>query len=186
MQPNAITLPEARKQGVPISLRPPEGEDGAAIWQLIKECGTLDENSMYCNLLQCTHFAQTCAVAEMGDEPVGWVSGYIPPDDPEVLFIWQVCVSDKARGQGIAKRLIKEVLERDVCRDVTSIHSTITLDNDASWALFGSMAEGLDAQMRSEPLFKREEHFDGAHDTEHLVMIGPFHLGATDVQSKAA
>ncbi|HEY8594350.1 MAG TPA: diaminobutyrate acetyltransferase [Devosiaceae bacterium] len=157
-----------------VTIRRPAASDGPAVWQLVKQSGSLDENSMYCNLLQCTHFAQTCAIAEIGGEVAGWLSGYIPPEEPDVLFVWQVCVSSRLRGQGIARRLVDDVLSRRVCSAVTSIHSTITLDNDPSWALFGSIAEGLDANLHSEPHFTTEKHFDGAHDTEHLVMIGPF------------
>ena len=37
---------------------------------------------MYCNLIQCDHFSDTCIVGEMNGEIVGWVSGYVLPDDP--------------------------------------------------------------------------------------------------------
>src|SRR5690606_23617577 len=65
-----------------LSLRPPQLEDGAAVWELIRACGPLDDNSMYCNFLQCDHFADTCVVAELDGEIVGWVSGYILPAEP--------------------------------------------------------------------------------------------------------
>ncbi|MCP1336369.1 diaminobutyrate acetyltransferase [Futiania mangrovi] len=156
-----------------IRFRMPEEGDGAQIWALVKE-STLDDNSMYCNLLQCTHFADTCAVAEMDGEIVGWVSGYIPPQEPDVLFIWQVCVSEKARGRGLAKKLILSLLHRPACAEVRRIRSTITADNQASWALFGSVAEKLGTVLTRRPHFTRDNHFDGAHATEHLVTIGPF------------
>ena len=35
-----------------------------AIWELISACPPLDTNSAYANLLQCTHFADTCVIAE--------------------------------------------------------------------------------------------------------------------------
>ncbi len=51
-------------------LREPEAEDGADIWALVRDCKPLDENSMYCNLIQCDHFSDTCIVAELDDEIV--------------------------------------------------------------------------------------------------------------------
>jgi L-2,4-diaminobutyric acid acetyltransferase len=45
-------------------IRVPQPGDGPRIWRLIKAAGALDTNSLYCNLLQCSHFAETCAVAE--------------------------------------------------------------------------------------------------------------------------
>lgn len=155
-------------------IRAPRREDGAGVWDLVQGTAGLDDNSMYCNLLQCTHFAATCALAEIDGEVVGWMSGYIPPESPDVLFVWQVCVSEKARGQGLARRLIASVLARDVCSNVRRVHSTITNDNAASWALFGSIADALGADLTRQPHFKRDDHFDGRHETEHLVSIGPF------------
>lgn len=154
-----------------LTFRIPERGDGAAIWQLIRDCGPLDDNSMYCNLLQCDHFAETCVVAELDGEIVGWVSGYIVPGEPDTLFVWQVAVSAAARGRGVGKRMLAELLKRDVCRQVRRLKTTITKDNRASWALFGAFAEAVEGAMRREAYFKRDEHFEGRHDTEHLVTI---------------
>ncbi|WDR02628.1 diaminobutyrate acetyltransferase [Devosia algicola] len=118
-------------------------------------------------------------------EVVGWISGYIPPDHIDTLFVWQVCVSEKARGRGLARRLITAVLARNVCADVTRIQSTITKDNGASWALFGSIAERLDTDLTRKAHFRRDDHFDGQHDTEFLVTIGPFEREALTIRSAA-
>jgi L-2,4-diaminobutyric acid acetyltransferase len=158
----------------PINFRHPRKSDGSAINDLIAECGVLDENSVYCNFLQCTHFASTCLLAERGDEIVGWVSGYRLPEDPEILFIWQVAVSAAARGQGLASRLITGLLAQDSCAGVNRLKTTITPENEASWALFSSVAEQLDADFNRGTWLESEAHFDGAHETEHMVEIGPF------------
>ncbi|MCD7059444.1 diaminobutyrate acetyltransferase [Pelagibacterium xiamenense] len=184
MQLTAIT-PTKGKADQKIAIRTPRREDGSNVWQLIQDTAKLDDNSMYCNLLQCTHFASTCAVAEMDGEIVGWVSGYIPPEDPEAYFVWQVCVSEKARGKGLAKRLISAVLARKACENVTHVKSTITSDNKASWALFGSIAETLETELSRKPHFIRDAHFAGKHDTEFLVTIGPFEREALPVRSAA-
>jgi L-2,4-diaminobutyric acid acetyltransferase len=165
--------------------RAPQPEDGAAIWALVQDTKGLDDNSMYCNLLQCTHFAATCALAEIDGRVVGWVSGYIPPKAPDVLFVWQVCVSERARGQGLARRLIASVLARDACAGVRVVHSTITQDNAASWALFGAIADSLDADLTRQPHFERDDHFDGRHETEYLVSIGPFERDALSLRDAA-
>ncbi|MBD3678589.1 MAG: diaminobutyrate acetyltransferase [Rhodobacteraceae bacterium] len=153
-------------------LRKPEDADGSDVWALIKECKPLDENSMYCNLIQCDHFGETCVVAELDGEVVGWVSGYLVPDDnEETLFVWQVAVSEKARGQRLGGRMLQELLERDVCSNVKRLQTTITKDNDASWGLFKGFAKRQGAELDSEPYFKKNEHFDGEHSTEHMVTI---------------
>lgn len=128
---------------------------------------------MYCNLLQCTHFADTCIVAEQGGHFVGWVSGYRPPDDPSTLFVWQVAVHEKARGTGLARKMLLALLERPATNIVHYIKTTVTADNDASRALFRSIARQRRAPLEEETGFEREKHFCGRHDSERLIVIGP-------------
>ncbi|MBK5934416.1 diaminobutyrate acetyltransferase [Rhodovulum imhoffii] len=154
-----------------LRLRPPHASDGHAVWSLVRDCKPLDENSMYCNLLQCDHFAETCVLAEMGGDVVGWVSGYIPPTRPDTLFVWQVAVSAKARGMGLGRRMLGELLARGACADVTRLQTTITPDNAPSWGLFRGLARRLGATLSDAPHFTRNRHFDGAHATEHMVTI---------------
>lgn len=154
-----------------ITLRKPVDADGSDIWALIAECQPLDRNSMYCNLLQCGHFAETCVLAERDGAVVGWVSGYLVPDDPRVLFIWQVAVSGRARGAGLAQRMLTALLDREACAAVDRLKTTITRDNAPSWALFRRFAQRHGAEIDSETHFTRDGHFDGRHATEHMVTI---------------
>jgi L-2,4-diaminobutyric acid acetyltransferase len=153
------------------SLRKPAAEDGADIWRLVRACKPLDENSMYCNLVQCDHFRDTCIVAEMDGEIVGWVSGYKLPDDPETLFVWQVAVSETARGTGLGTLMLRGLLSRENCKGVTRVQTTITRDNGASWALFRKFTELSEGELSSAPYFSKDEHFDTLHDTEYMVTI---------------
>jgi L-2,4-diaminobutyric acid acetyltransferase len=151
-------------------LRKPLATDGADIWALVKSCKPLDENSMYCNLVQAEHFRDTCVVAELDGEIVGWISGHMIPASDE-LFVWQVAVSPKARGLGLGTLMLLELIERDACDGATHLKTTITEDNDASWALFRSFARTISGELADEPHFHRDVHFDGHHDTEHMVTI---------------
>lgn len=153
--------------------RTPRAEDGAAVSALIADCPPLDFNSAYCNLLQCTHFAETCVVAEQGGAYAGWISGYRPPASPEQLFIWQVAVHREARGTGLGGRMLDYLIARHSAHGVDTLISTITEANVASWALFTSFARRHGAPLARRPIFDRDVHFAGAHETEHLVSIGP-------------
>lgn len=157
----------------PIRLRPPVSQDGAAVFKLVSSCPPLDPNSLYCNLLQATHFASTSVAADMDDELVGFISGYRLPNNPETLFIWQVAVGERARGQGLATRMVRHILERPENAGVTTIETTITEDNQASWALFTSLAKKLDADLSRQVMFDKHDHFAGQHATEMLVTIRP-------------
>lgn len=155
-------------------LRRPTPEDGVAVNDLVEQCKPLDENSVYCNLLQCSHFSETCSIAELDGEPVGFVSGYIVPEEDNSLFVWQVAVSPKARGLKLAKRMIIDILRRPASRDVRHIKTTITPDNKASHGVFKSVARELGAEIERDVLFDKEEHFDGQQKSEVLWNIGPF------------
>lgn len=163
----------ARAHSDELRLRKPEPRDGARVWQLIKECPPLDRNSMYCNILQCTDFADTCIVAELRNRVVGWISGYRPPDDEDTLFIWQVAVHEDARGMGLAKKMLSRLLRRSDCEDVSYLRTTVTPGNAPSRALFRSLADRWDAPLKETAGFDEELHFRGQHESERLITIGP-------------
>ncbi len=156
-----------------ISFRHPVAEDGYAVNQLIAACPPLDTNSAYCNLLQCSHFADTCVVAELDGEIVGWVSAYIEPKNPENLFIWQMAVSEKARGCALAQRMLMFLLGQRQCSATRFVETTITADNSASRRVFQKLAESFDTDCVESVMFSKEVHFANKHNTEFLFQIGP-------------
>ncbi|MDH5710906.1 MAG: diaminobutyrate acetyltransferase [Gammaproteobacteria bacterium] len=162
-----------------MEFRRPLATDGVDVSSLIKACPPLDTNSMYCNLLQCTHFSSTSIAAIHNHNIVGFISGYIIPDRPDTLFIWQVAVDESARGHGLASRMIKEILSRPSCSKLSYIETTITKSNIASWNLFESLANKLNTKIKKSTMFDRDRHFSGNHDTELLARIGPISLTQT-------
>ena len=157
----------------------PTSRDGYPLHELVAACPPLDPNSVYCNLLQCHHFSATSVKVEAVDgqgnvELVGFVSGYRPPERSDVLFVWQVAVSSKARGMNLGVRMIRSILERKSSSGIDTVHTTITPDNAASWGLFKKLARELGCDYQDEVLFRREDHFGGQHDDEVLMTIGPF------------
>lgn len=128
---------------------------------------------MYCNLLQCTHFKETCICAKSDGQLVGFVSGYLLPDRPNTLFVWQVVVAEAGRGQGLASRMLTTLLNQPACKKVEFIETTITPDNQASQALFKRLAKKLSTEAQILPGFDKELHFQGQHDSEELWKIGP-------------
>ncbi|MEU9403461.1 diaminobutyrate acetyltransferase [Streptomyces sp. NPDC048242] len=153
----------------------PAVTDGAALWRLAKESKTLDLNSSYSYLLWCRDFAGTSAVARGADgEPVGFVTGYVRPDRPHTLLVWQVAVDGAQRGRGIAAALLDGLTARLAAeRGITGVETTITPGNTASERLFTSFAARHGVEPERETLFPAELFPDGPHDPEVLYRIGP-------------
>lgn len=154
-------------------LRSPTAEDGPAITALIAASPPLDPNSAYCNLLQCSDFAGTCVVAEHEGRVVGWISGYRPPSHPERFFVWQVAVDSSARGCGLGGHMLDWLIAQPAAQGATSLTTTITEDNPASWGLFTAFARRHGASLMKSERFTRDAHFAGAHDTEWQASIAP-------------
>ncbi|WP_019530813.1 diaminobutyrate acetyltransferase [Dasania marina] len=172
---NKEMLDKERPESSAIELRMPSLADGVAVNSLVERCQPLDTNSTYCNLLQCGHFASTSVAAEKDGEIVGFVSGYLLPNRPNTLFIWQVAVSEEARGRGLGKKMLQHIVNRQRGSGVKYIETTITEDNDASWGLFKVFAKLVNADLQAVDWLDALEHFDGQHDSETLVKIGPLH-----------
>lgn len=156
-----------------VILRKPTAEDGQLVHQLITRTPELDSNSCYCNLLQCSHFADTSIIAEKQGTTLGFISGYRKPDNPQTLFIWQVAVSSEARGCGLGSKMLNQLIERDENSAITHLETTITETNNASWALFNRLAEHFNAPLERSVMFDRITHFNDEHDSELLARIGP-------------
>lgn len=157
-----------------ISYRKPTIEDGTLIWQLVRDSGTLDLNSTYCYLLLCKHFSETCAVAEANGKIVGFVIAYLLPQRADTLFVWQIGITHTMRGQGLATRLLQELLQRDVCHCVRFVEATVGPTNQASRALFTALAQRLNTELTEQPCFDAALFPHGNHEAENLFRIGPF------------
>ena len=155
-------------------LRRPEAADAVCVWSLIKRCPPLDVNSSYAYLLLSHHFADTCVVAECGGAIVGFVSGYAPPSASQTLFVWQVAVDDRMRGQGLGHRMILDVLTRARRSPFTVLETTVSPSNTPSRRMFEKVAKSLNAALSESSLFRREHLGESDHEEEHLLTIGPF------------
>lgn len=160
-------------------LREPRRKDGAAIHQLIAECPPLDLNSLYAYLLLCEHNRGTCVLAESaGGRIDGFISAYVLADRPDVLFVWQVAVHTRARGQRLGRAMLRALLQREGLAHVRHLETTVAPDNQASRRTFAGLAGELGAHVSEQPFFDRQLFGGADHDDEMLLRIGPFTLPA--------
>lgn len=157
--------------------REPVIQDGLAISSLIRSCPPLDVNSCYLSLLLCRDFHETCVVAELDSQVLGFLSAYRPPKQENTIFIWQAAVDQSLRSCGVASRMLDTLLARKTLSDVKYLETTISPSNKSSQKLFRSLAKRLNTECRtcngfSSELFGEAE----AHESEDLYQIGPFSL----------
>jgi L-2,4-diaminobutyric acid acetyltransferase len=155
-----------------VSFRSPGAQDAAPLRRLLREVGELEPNSCYAYLLLCTHFADTCLVAQRDGQLLAFVLAYRPPSQPESLFVWQIGVAPGARGAGLAQRLLASLLEQPACRTATNLLATVAPDNAASLALFRGFARAHGATCHVGMGFAAAL-FDEQHSDEQLLRIGP-------------
>ncbi|MFF9621071.1 diaminobutyrate acetyltransferase [Streptomyces griseosporeus] len=153
----------------------PSVADGSALWRIARDSEALDLNSSYSYLLWCRDFAGTSAVARREDgQPIGFVTGYVRPERPRTLLVWQVAVDSAYRGRGLAAALLDGLTARLAAEHaINEVETTITPGNTASERLFTSFAARHGATVEREVLFDTGLFPDGPHDPEVLYRIGP-------------
>ncbi len=165
----------ARAISVPAGLvfRKPTRQDGYSIYKLIKQCPPLDLNSTYTYLLLSEHFADSCIIAELDNEIVGYISAYIHPDKNDVLFVWQVAVHSKARGYGLGTTMLQELFKRSSMANIRFVETTVGPENKASRKMFARFAEGFGASVKEREYFESDLFGPQNHEDENLLRIGP-------------
>lgn len=155
-----------------IKISKPSKKQGKKIYELVRSTKVLDVNSEYLYLLQTTHFRDICSVATYEDKVIGFVSGYMIPNEPNTLFIWQVAVDSEFRGNDLARRLIMDIIQRKEL-NVNYLHTTVSPSNNSSIRVFEKVAAYYETKMISETFIEVSDFID-EHEEEVLYKIGPF------------
>lgn len=156
-----------------ILLRKPKPEEGLEVYRLIANSPPLDLNSVYNYYLLTTHFADTCVVAEHMGRVTGFLSAYIRPDAPNVLFIWQVAVDASMRGKGVARMMLSSVMSRPECAGVEFIETTVGPSNAPSRGLFESFSKKWNYPLDVSEFLPASAFGELEHESEELLRIGP-------------
>lgn len=155
----------------PYHFRQPTPADGGKLWELVRNTPALDLNSAYYYIYFGHAFSQTSLIAEKDNQVAGFITGLCPPETPDRLFIWQVCVAAACQGQGLGLSML-DALTRNV--QPRWVDATVTPSNGASIALFTALA-----RTHKTPWTFQEEIFPAScfgtagHEAEILFSIGP-------------
>lgn len=151
-----------------ITFKTPDVSDAGSMWEIAQQ-SPLDSNSSYAYLMMAEYFSDRCMVAidENTKKIVGFVTGFIQYKSPDTLFVWQVAVDKKYRGENIAFDMISKLFES---LDVTKIEATITKENKSSMRLFRKIAEKYGKNFKTDKGFE-EDDFPDDKNAEMLITI---------------
>ncbi len=157
--------------------RRPRGDDAIAIRNIAAATGVLDVNSTYAYLLLATDFATSSIVAENAGDICGFITGYHPPERPNVLFVWQVAVAPHVQGQGLASAMLDALVSRvrtERHGHPITMETTVTPSNAASRKLFTAFARRQGVALTERPHFAAALLDPrGGHEDEPMLRIGP-------------
>ncbi|MFC0331399.1 diaminobutyrate acetyltransferase [Paenibacillus sepulcri] len=153
----------------------PSASDGKQVWQLVKDAGTLDLNSVYSYIMLCDVFRDTCVIAVQEERIVGFMSAYKRPDQPDTLFIWQAVVGSAWQGNGLGKKMLRELLSREENGPIRFVEATIGPDNMASQRMLMGLGEENGGQCHITEYYPAA-YFpeESDHEPELLFRVGPF------------
>ncbi|QDP42051.1 diaminobutyrate acetyltransferase [Radiobacillus deserti] len=155
-----------------VTFEKPIPKDGTAMWELVNQ-STLDQNSAYKYIMMSKYFRETCVVAKENDKLVGFVTAFIPPEQSDVVFIWQIGVDSSQRGKGIASKLLNALVNRRACKDVRFVEATVTPSNKASQSLFKRLARDHDTKCTVTECFAQDLFPGDEHEAELSFRVGP-------------
>lgn len=156
-----------------IIFREPTEDDGSEMFRIVKESEVLDVNSSYSYLMWGKFFNKSSIVAESNNQLVGFVSGFVQPNTPDTLFVWQVAVDSSHRGKGLATTLIENLLKQMEKSDIRYLEATVTPTNIPSSNLFKGIARKLQTHCEIYECFSKEQFPDPSHEAEMTYRIGP-------------
>jgi L-2,4-diaminobutyric acid acetyltransferase len=112
-------------------------------------------------------------VASANGQICGFVVAYRPPNQPVVIFVWQIGVAASGRGHGLGRRMLHHLVGSPACEGVRFMEATVTPSNVASQRLFKGFADALSVPLHVEPGFAPTDFGAQVHEDEMLYRIGP-------------
>jgi L-2,4-diaminobutyric acid acetyltransferase len=124
-----------------LKIRAPRADDMSGIVRVVRSCEPfLTAHMSYIYWMNIRNHGETCAVAELNGELVGWCSISSIPNGK--YFLHQLGIAPKARRRGVAESLLAFLLNKLKTQSaVFKLEFTINRKNNAARVLFKGFAE---------------------------------------------
>lgn len=97
-----------------VEIQPPTLEAAQIMFDIACNSDAVDTYPEYFYLTMYRDFAATSLIAQEQSRPIAYAIAYAKHEDPGVLFIWQIAAVTKSRSRGIARRLIRALIDNRV------------------------------------------------------------------------
>lgn len=165
-------------------MRSPAPEDAVAIYELLQPYKPyVGTSPLYTYLLICEHFSETSLVVE--DEArqiIAFTSAFIPPRQPNTLFLWEIAVKEGFHGNNLYIRMVREI-----CSKVSPayVEATVNPSNDSSIRRLQKLSDIFGSECRQSTLFPSEYFGAVEHEDEDLYRIGPIEYNNSETRKTA-
>lgn len=129
-----------------ITIRKAQSSDAELLHHLARLCPPLDLHTNYTYWVAAAYFGSGSYILEDEGESVGYI---MTVSNDKTLFVWQIGILERYRGQGLSRLLIDRVLD-DAAALGKVVEVTISPQNTASRAAFAAASSARCLKM--EPI----------------------------------
>lgn len=157
------------------SMQKPEKKDAAEIHAMLQPYKPyVGTNPRYTYLLICEHFNDTSLVAKtLAGEIVGFIAAYLPPNQRNTLFLWEIAVKEGYHGNNLYIRMVKHICKRI---RPTYLEATVNPSNASSIKRLKQLSSIFTCNCTNYTLFPSEYFGNQEHEDEVLYRIGPIYV----------
>ena len=119
-----------------IKIRTAQQNDFLDVYTFISQCKPLENYSEHFYKIMLRYFGNTCFIAEFKKDIIGFIMCFISQMDAKTMFIWQIGVFSKFRGNEIGKMLLKEAEKTAQVYRCKRIELTVDPENVPSQKFF--------------------------------------------------
>jgi diaminobutyrate acetyltransferase len=119
-----------------ITIRRTTENDFLEVYNFVSKCKPLENYFEHFYKIMLRYFGNTCFIAEFKKDIIGFIMGCISQVDPKTMFIWQIGVFSKFRGNEIGAMLLKELEKTAKGSNCERIELTIDPENISSQKFF--------------------------------------------------